>query len=132
MVTIDDIINSPTKFQQIMDFAVPSALSTDTTGTDDLTAISQFVLAQPNFLVDIVNSPDPASGLNYTLYTKRADNVKRLVGATQNFLQAFNGRVRPRFPAHVNAGTLLWIEQQTLGTLTKQSYVMTWATPLII
>jgi len=133
MVTVDDIINSPTKFQQQINFAPPTGLNIDTTGSDALTGITNFVVAQPNFIVDILNSPDPAAGLNYQLFTKRSDNTKRFAGVSQNFLQAFNGRIRPRFPAHVAAGTLLWIEDQILGaTMTAQNYVVTWATPLLV
>lgn len=129
---MSQILDNPGRAQQQVNFAAPSALNTDTVGTDADTAVNQFSPLADNLIIDTVHTADPAAGLLYTLFVRRADLSRTRIGVTGNFLTTFNGRVRPNMPKGLRKGFFQWVEQQSAGALTAQNYIITYARPLAV
>lgn len=123
---------SAVRYQQEVNFAAPTALNTDTVGTDADTGVNQFIPRTPNRLLDIKHTIDPAGGLLYTLYIRRQNLSRSRIGVTGDFLTTFNGAVRPNMPKGVNAGFFQWVEQQNAGALAAQNYLVIWEQPLSV
>lgn len=121
---------SAIRYQQQINFAAPTALNTDTVGTDADTGVNQFIPRGPNTLLDLKHTADPAGGLLYTLYIRRQNLSRTRIGTTGDFLTSFNGAIRPNMPKGVNPGFFQWVEQQNAGALTAQNYLAIWAQPL--
>lgn len=107
-----------------IDFAAPAALDQDTTFTDQQTGLGFWTNARDNWIQDIVNLADPAAGLRYYTSTQRNGKEKKRWYASQ-LLTTFNGVSRPGFPVFFGKGEVVWVEQQLLGALTAQSYLVT-------
>lgn len=110
-----------------INMAAAGALNTDVTLTDPQTGLSFIVLSQGNRLVDITNSQDPAAGLLYLLkLIRNGREVRRWTAAM--FLTTVN--VHVGFPVDLVAGPIQFFGQQTLGALTAQNYLATFAMDL--
>lgn len=121
-----------TKYQMQINFAAPTALNTDTVFTDADTGATFYQPLGDNIVLDVKHTADPAAGLLYTLFTRRQDLSKKRIGATGDFLTTFNGAVRPNMPRGLKAGWFQFVEQQNLGALTAQNYLVTFAMPLTV
>ncbi len=133
MPSVQDIINnSIVKTQITIQFAAPGDLATDIIGTESELGESKFVLQQDNIITNIANVIDPDSGLNYELYTRRLNNIRKFLGATNSFLSTFNGMQRPGMPIGIKRGSFVFSEIQTAGTLTSQDYTVTTVRPLAV
>lgn len=126
------MLDSPVRYQQQVNFAAPGALATDVVGTDADVGVNQFFPKQSLMLLDVKHTADPAAGLLYTLFVRRLQLSRTRIGTTQDFLVAFNGRVRPNMPKGINPGFFQWVEQQGAGALTAQNYLMTYDKPLVM
>lgn len=124
--------DSPVRYQQQINFAAPSALATDTVGTDADTAINNFIPRNSNLILDVKHTIDPVAGLLYTLFVRRQQLSRTRIGTTGDFLTTFNGRTRPNMPKALMGGFFQWVEQQNAGALTAQNYIITYAQPLAV
>lgn len=131
-MSMDQFLNTMTRYLQQINFAAPAALNQDVIGTDADSTVNQFQPLAPNLILDVKHTADPAAGLLYTLFVRRLQLARTRIGATGDFLVAFNGRVRPNMPKGLNAGFFQWVEQQNLGALTAQNYLVTYAQPLAV
>lgn len=127
-----NIDNSLVKTQIQINFAAPTALNTDTLGTESTIGISNFNLTQPNIITDIQNVLDPAAGLVYNLFTRRLNNVRKQLGSTANFLTTFSGQQRRNMPIGLATGMVQFVEQQSAGALTAQNYLITTINPMAV
>lgn len=125
-------LETPMRYQQQVNFAAAGALNTDVVGTDADTAINNFIPRTPNMMLDIKHTLDPAAGLLYTLFVRRQQLSRTRIGTTGDFLVTFNGRIRPNMPKGLMAGFFQWVQQQNLGALTAQNYIVTYAQPLAV
>jgi len=112
-----------------IDCTAPAALNTDRIATDFQTGLQYWNLARNNVMLDLRNLADPAAGLLYFIKTQRDGKETRRWYSNQ-LLTTFTGAVRPGFPVDLAAGQLQWVEQQTLGALTAQSYLVSLLTDL--
>lgn len=126
------ISNSLVKTQIQMNFGAPGALNTDVLGAESTIGLTQFEIKQPNIITDIQNQTDPGAGLNYSLFTRRLNNIRKELGQTANFLTTFNGSKRPNMPIGLGTGLVQFVEQQTAGALTAQNYLITTVQPLAV
>ena len=117
--------------QAQINFAVPAALNVETVGTDADTGENSFTPRSPNRILDIVHTVNPIAGLLYTLKTRRQER-RRTLGRTAQFSTAFTGDKRVGFPVGLGNGFFQYVELQTLGALTVQSYIVTYQTPLTL
>lgn len=126
------MLDTPTRYQQQINFAAPAALSTDVVGTDADVGVNQFFPKQALMLLDVKHTTDPAAGLTYTLFIRRLQLSRTRIGITQDFLVGFNGRIRPNMPKGINPNFFQWVEQQNSGALTGQNYLMTYDRPIVM
>lgn len=127
-----NIDNSLVKTQIQMNFGIPTALNTDVLGAESTIGLTNFNLLVPNIITDIQNQLDPAVGLTYSLFTRRLNNIRRQLGVTANFLTTFTGTKRQNMPIGLGAGMVQFVEQQNLGALTAQNYLITTVQPLAV
>jgi hypothetical protein len=120
------------RYQMQVNFVAPTALNADTVFTDNDTALTFYQPLQNNKLLDVKHTIDPVAGLLYTLFVRRQDLSRKRIGATGDFLTAFNGMVRPNMPRGLKAGWFQFVEQQGLGALTAQNYLVTFENPLAV
>lgn len=107
-----------------IDFAAPGGLNQDVTFTDQQTTLGFWTNSRDNWIQDITNLADPAAGVRYFTSTQRNGKEKKRWYST-NLLTTFNGVKRPGFPVVLTKGQIIWVEQQLLGALTAQSYLVT-------
>lgn len=118
-----------------INFAAPTALATDTVGTDALNATANsFTPVKPNVILDIFNETEPAAGLLYNLFTRRPNRVYNQLGNSKTFLNTLNlgGGYRAGLPKALGTGYFQFVEQQVSGALTAQNYVITLQQPLAL
>ena len=121
------------RYQMRINFAAPTALNTDTVFSDAATGAVNYQINQPNIIKDVKHSQsDPAAGVFYNLSIRRQDQSRTQIGETGDFLTTFNGAIRPNMPLGVNAGWFQFVEQQTLGALTAQSYLVLFQNRLVL
>lgn len=126
------ITNSLVKTQIQMNFASPSGLNIDVLGTESTIGLSGFNLRAANIISDIQHDIDPATGLTYSLYTRRLNDIRKRLGTTPNFLTSFDGGVRPNMPIGLGAGFVQFVNQQGAGALAAQNYLITTLQPLAV
>lgn len=129
---VSQILNSPVKTQLQINFAAPGALNTDVVGTDADTGINQFTPLQRNFISDVQHTINPAATITYSLFVRRLNFRRGVIGRTPNFLTGFTGELRPGFPKLLDPGFFQFVEQQNAGALTAQNYIITTAQPLVV
>jgi len=124
--------NSLVKEPIQIDFGIPTALNTDTIGTNPLNTLGSFTPFSRNVIKDLRYLVDAGAGLNYVVQTRRGQDIKKTLGFGGEFFRANN--LPPsalRGPGMLlNTGQFQWIEQQLLGALTAQSYIVTLQAPL--
>ncbi len=106
--------------------ATPSALNVETAVKDDASEETNFILFEPNAVLDMVNQPDPAGTYEYVL-TKNGDTtpVRVFSGAIS---PATQGRIRTSF--NMSKGKYAWKALQRTGTLAVASFLVQYAKPL--
>lgn len=107
-----------------IDFVAPGSLNTDVPFTDQQTTLGFWTNSRDNWIQDITNLADPAAGVRYYVSTQRNGKEKKRWYST-NILTTFNGASRPGYPIFFGKGEIIWVEQQLLGALTAQSYLVT-------
>jgi len=115
-----------------INFGIPTAVNTDTVGTDAITGVNSFTPRTPNIIQDIRHTVDPAAGLNYTLLTRRLDQRRKTLGFTPNFLTTLQNPAQQFRPSGMGIadGFVQFVEQQLAGALTAQNYLITLQQPL--
>jgi len=115
-----------------INFAIPSALNTDTVGQDAITGVTEFTPKTKNVIKDVRMAVDSAAGLNFVVLTRRLDEKRKTIGFTPDFITT-----NVRKPSAIgddgmvlNAGFLQFVEQQLAGALTAQNYLVTLLQPL--
>jgi len=115
-----------------INFAIPAALATDTVGTDAITGVTEFTPKTKNVIKDVRMAVDAVAGLNFTLLTRRLDEKRKTIGFTPDFITT-----NVRKPSAIgdaglilNSGFLQFVEQQLIGALTAQNYLITLLQPL--
>ena len=103
--------------------AAPGALNAFAFATDDQTLLTFLRLSGANQIIDMVNDPDPAAGLLYTiqLWKNTKDTGKRFFSSSMSAASA--GRVNIG-PIDIMPGDLQFNVAQTLGALTAQSWII--------
>lgn len=127
-----DVLNTSGRYQQQINAAAAAALNTDVVMTDADSGVNFFQPRGNNIILDVKHTLDPAGGLLYTLFVRRLQLSRTRIGATGDFLVAFNGRTRPNMPKGLLAGFFQWVEQQNAGALTAQNYLVSYAQPLSV
>jgi hypothetical protein len=112
-----------------VDFVAPTALNTDTVGTDPVNSQTSWSPQAPNAIQEIRHIVEPASTIVYGLYVRRLDQSKRLIGTTPDFAQA--KIVQNQMPFPLGRGFFQWVEQQVAGALTAQKYNIKYVSPLV-
>jgi len=124
--------NSLIKEPQQIDFGIPTALATDTIGTNPLNTLGAFTPFTRNIIKDLRYLVDPILGENFVVQTRRGQDIKKTIGFGGEFFR--NNNLPPsalRGPGMLlNTGQFQWIEQQLVGILIAQSYVITFQAPL--
>ncbi len=128
----DQIANSLVKTQVQVNFSAPATLNSDVLGAEDTIGLTNYNLLVPNVITDIQNEVDPVAGLSFTLYTRRLNDIRKKIGNTANFLTTFNASRRPNMPIGLGAGLFQFVEQQNVGALTAQNYLITTVQPLVV
>jgi len=124
--------NSLVKEPVQIDFPIPAALNVDTIGSNPLNTLAAFTPFSANIIKDVRYLVDAIAGINYVVQTRRGSDTKKTVGFGGEFARNNNlppSALRGRGML-LNPGQFQWIEQQLLGALTAQSYVVTYETPL--
>ena len=112
-------------------FTAPiSALNTLTNATHDDSGMSEIVFLEPNQILDVVNSPDPASGSRYIIqiWKNGRDTGKRLYSDAMSPASA--GRVAIG-PIDVSPGKLQFKVIQVAGTAAPYSFVVKWVKDIV-
>jgi len=97
---------------------------------DDLTSQSQFTLFQPNTIVDVLNDPDPTSGvrIEYQLLKNGLETPVKVFSGTIS--QSNAGRMAVG-PISISPGQYIWTSKQVSGTAEGKSIVVKYAQPLM-
>lgn len=114
---------------QQMNFGAPTALSTDTVGSDPTNSQNSFTTKSANAIQEIRYTVDPAATIEYLLYIRRLDQSKRAVGGGSDFLRTSN-RPQTQMPFPLGSGFFQWVEWQLAGALTAQNYIIKYVAPL--
>jgi len=106
--------------------AAPGALNVFAFATDDITGLTFIRLARANMLQDLINSPNPAAGLNYNI-ALTSDGIQ----TGQNFFseqlaETSAGRIAVG-PIDLLPGNKGFSVSQTLGALTAYSFAAKFA-----
>lgn len=117
-------------FVQEIDFVAPTALSTDTVGTDPVSNQTSFTPTENNAITDIRHIVEPAATIIYQLAVRRIDSSRRVIGSTPDFVNT-KPVPGPQFPYPLGKGFFQWIEWQLAGALTAQKYTIKYANPLV-
>jgi hypothetical protein len=100
-----------------------TALNTLTAASHDDSGMTELVLLEPNQILDIVNSPDPASGNRYVIqiWKNMKDTGKRLYSDAMSPASA--GRIAIG-PIDISPGKLQFKVMQPAGTAANYSFVV--------
>jgi hypothetical protein len=123
-----EIVLNMATFIHEVDFGAPSALLTDTVGSDPTNSLNAWTIRNNNAIQEIRHIVEPASTIVYGLYVRRLDGSKRLIGSTPDFAQAKIAQSQMPFP--IGVGYFQWVEQQIAGALTAQKYTIKYVAPL--
>lgn len=108
--------------------ATPSALNVFYNTTDDESSQAQFLILQPNAVLDIVNDPDPTSGYRYEIVLNK--------NGMQTPVRVFSTSISPTtagrmsYQVSMSAGNYIWTACQRAGTLTATSFIVKYQKPL--
>lgn len=129
VTVVQEIVLKMASYIHEVDFAAPSALITDTVGTDPTNAQISWAPQQPNQIQEIRHILEPAATIVYQLFIRRLDQSKRMIGSTPDFAQA--KIVQSQMPFPLGKGFFQWVEWQVAGALTLQKYNIKYVAPLV-
>jgi len=122
--------NVPTRTTIQINYADPGAPGAVVTGTESLTAISQFDFKRANVIVDAVTTTTPASAGDGLLSIQRLNGLTTQI-ATLIGLVATNTAIgKGVFPKGVNPGQLQFILEETVALAAGINVRWTFAQPL--
>jgi len=121
----------PTRTTIQINYADPGAPGNVVTGTESLTAISQFDLARPNVIVDGVTTTAPAAAGDGLLSIQRLNGLTTQLATLLNLLATNQAPNRGGlFPKGVNSGQLQFILEETVVLAGGINVRWTFAQPL--
>lgn len=103
--------------------AAPAALNANTTATEDVTALTFIRVVTNNAILDMLNDPDPAAGLRYSvqIWKNGVDTGRRVFSNSMSAASA--GRMAIG-PIGLGPGDYMFVVQQHAGALTAQSWII--------
>jgi len=123
---------TPTRTTIQVNYADPAGVGNVVTGTESLTAISQFNFLQPNVILDGNATTLPAAAGDGLLSIQRLNGlttqIATLIGLQPTNTVANKGGV---FPKGVNSGQLQFILEETVALAAGINIRWTFARPLI-
>jgi len=123
---------TPTRTTIQVNYADPAGVGNVVTGTESLTAISQFNFLQPNVILDGNATTLPAAAGDGLLSIQRLNGLTTqlatLIGLQPTNTVANKGGV---FPKGVNSGQLQFILEETVALAAGINIRWTFARPLI-
>jgi len=124
--------STPTRTTIQVNYADPAGVGNVVTGTESLTAISQFNFLQPNVILDGNATTLPAAAGDGLLSIQRLNGLTTqlatLIGLQPTNTVANKGGV---FPKGVNSGQLQFILEETVALAAGINIRWTFARPLI-
>jgi len=124
--------STPTRTTIQVNYADPAGVGNVVTGTESLTAISQFNFLQPNVILDGNATTLPAAAGDGLLSIQRLNGLTTqlatLIGLQPTNTVANKGGV---FPKGVNSGQLQFILEETVALAAGINVRWTFARPLI-
>jgi len=97
---------------------------------DDLSGQAQFTIFQPNVIIDVLNDPDPTSGVRI--------EYQLLKNGIETPVKVFSGTISPGNagrmavgPINISPGQYIWTSKQVSGTAEAKSMVVKYASPLM-
>jgi len=125
-------VNTPTRTTIQINYADPAGVGNVVTGTESLTAISQFDFARPNVILDGNATTLPAAAGDGLLSIQRLNGLTTqlatLIGLQPTNTVANKGGV---FPKGVNSGQLQFILEETVIMALGINIRWTFANPLL-
>ena len=106
--------------------AAPAALNTFALATDDVTGLTFTRIPNQNAILDMVNSPDPAAGLIYTIELQKEGISTGRRFRTTSLSAASAGRVAVG-PVGLSPANYNYSVAQTLGALTATTFEVKYA-----
>jgi len=120
----------PTRTTIQINYADPAGVGNVVTGTESLTAISQFDFKRANVILDAVTTTTPASAGDGLLSIQRLNGLTTQI-ATLIGLVATNTAIgKGVFPKGVNPGQLQFILEETVALAAGINVRYTFAQPL--
>jgi len=121
----------PTRTTIQINYADPAGVGNVVTGTESLTAISQFDLARPNVILDGVVTVAPAAAGDGLLSIQRLNGLTTQLATLLNLLATNQAPNRGGiFPKGVNSGQLQFILEETVTLASGINVRYTFAQPL--
>lgn len=102
--------------------AAAAALNTNVIAVDQESTLN-FWVSGPNVIMDVVNDPDPAAGLLYTISLWKGGQDTGLRWYSNSISPASAGRLRPT-PVKLSGGQYQLRCMQTLGALTATAFIV--------
>ena len=106
--------------------AAPGALNVFAFATDDVTGLTFIRVSSNNAILDIVNDPDPAGGLNYQIRILKNTIDTGRYFSTFSLSPLSAGRVAVG-PIALSAGDYYFSVAQTLGGVAATSFLVKFA-----
>jgi len=125
-------VNTPTRTTIQINYADPGAPGNVVTGTESLTAISQFDFARPNVILDGVFTVAPAAAGDGLLSIQRLNGLTTQLATLLNLAPTNTAPNRGGlFPKGVNSGQLQFILEETVTLAGGINIRWTFAQPLL-
>ena len=112
------------------DFAAADNLNDPVIGVEQETQLESFSPNQANILMDAHLEVDPANGLRYKFFIKRASGDQVFIGDQSTFRTNFPAQTRPQLPAGIRPGLFQLVAIQTAGALTATTLLTTFRSAL--
>ena len=106
-------------------FAAATALDKAVLGVEQETQLKSFSPNQANILMDAHLEVDPADGLRYQFFVKRASGDQVFIGDQSTFRTNFPAQTRPQMPLGFRPGLFQLVAVQTAGALTPITLLTT-------
>jgi len=124
--------NVPTRTTIQINYADPGAPGNVVTGTESLTAISQFDFARPNVILDAVFTVAPAAAGDGLLSIQRLNGLTTQIATLLNLAPTNTALNKGGiFPKGVNRGQLQFILEETVTLAGGINIRWTFAQPLL-
>jgi len=123
---------TPTRTTIQINYADPAGVGNVVTGTESLTAISQFNFLRPNMILDAVVTVAPAAAGDGLLSIQRLNGMTTQIATLLNCLATNQAPNRGGiFPKGVNQGQLQFILEETVVLAGGINVRYTFANPII-